>query len=78
MDQIQLSFGERVKIERNRRGMTQTQLAEAADVSRDVIMRIEQGNDTLMSNAARIAAALGMELAWQPGGPERRVPRAAP
>jgi transcriptional regulator with XRE-family HTH domain len=57
-------FGRLVAACRKRRGMTQVQLADAAGISSDMIVRLENGGTGLrFPNIARLAAALNVDPA---------------
>jgi transcriptional regulator with XRE-family HTH domain len=60
----ELSLGERIKRVRNRRQMTQEQLAEKAEVSVDLIRKLEQEvrRTASMSSLTRIARALDKDV----------------
>ncbi|WP_408647199.1 helix-turn-helix domain-containing protein [Tessaracoccus coleopterorum] len=47
---------------RKLRGWSQTQLAEAAGVSRPTVARIEAGQRVSLSTLTRVAAAVGLEV----------------
>lgn len=55
-------FGDVVKDRRKQRGWSQDQLAEAADVSRPTVARIEAGAEVSTGTLSRIATALGLEV----------------
>jgi transcriptional regulator with XRE-family HTH domain len=58
------SFGERVRALRRARGLTQAQLAEAAELQTPAISRIESGQlGVSTSSAVRLARALGVSVA---------------
>lgn len=59
-----LSLGERVKRARTRRRLTQEQLAEKADVSVDLVRKLEQGvrHTASMSSLTRIARAVDKDV----------------
>lgn len=52
------TFRERVKEERKKGNITQSQLAESADVSLDIIKRLETGKSVKVEVAYKIAEAL--------------------
>jgi transcriptional regulator with XRE-family HTH domain len=63
-DAIVARFGQRLKEIRTSRGMTQLQLAEAAQVTISYITRLESGTSAPgIDLVARFAAALGTEIA---------------
>lgn len=57
------SFGTRLRELRQRRGLTQEQLAVKAGVYSRTVRRIEQGEDTTLGTLEAIAAALDMTAA---------------
>jgi transcriptional regulator with XRE-family HTH domain len=64
MDDLRRRFGRLVAANRRRRGMTQHQLAEAADLSDDMIGRIEMGaTGARFPSIERIARALDIDPA---------------
>ncbi len=70
-----VSFGVAVAMMREKRGMTQKQLAEASGIGRTVIARIERGDHapTLVTQI-KLARALNARLEVPPDGPVRFVP----
>lgn len=65
------NFGENLKAIRIKRGMTQDELAELLNTSKQVISRYENGQRyPKISAAARIAKALGVSLAELNGDPQ--------
>jgi transcriptional regulator with XRE-family HTH domain len=62
-DPIQLAFGTRLRSIRERKGLTQEQLADLSGLHRTYIWGIEQGrrNPSLI-NIVRIAEALGLKV----------------
>ena len=59
---MKLTFGEQIKEVRIQQRWRVGELADAAGVHRTLLWRIEQGQDTKLSNAIRIAHALGMVI----------------
>jgi transcriptional regulator with XRE-family HTH domain len=56
-------FGRRVRRERERRGWNLRQLGDASGgVSVNTVMRVEAGNDVMLSNAIMLSAAFGASL----------------
>jgi HTH-type transcriptional regulator/antitoxin HipB len=50
-------------------GMTQAELGERAQVSREMVLRFENGgNDIGLRRLLRLSAALGLEVLVRPGG----------
>lgn len=79
MVDLRKRFGKLVAAHRRRRGMTQYQLAEAADLSPTMIVRIENGSSgARFPSIERIAEALGVDPAelFTPGS--NRQGRASP
>jgi transcriptional regulator with XRE-family HTH domain len=63
-----MTFGDKLKELRTGRGLTQERLADAAGVPIGTIRDYEQGKrDPLLSNAQRLAGALGVSLDVFPG-----------
>jgi len=58
-----VSFGRRARELREEREWTLDQLADQSGVSRSVVLTIEQGDNTTLDTAAKIAKALGVPLA---------------
>lgn len=59
-----IEIGDRIRIHRERCGLTQEQLAEAAGVHRSTVQRVERGErDTWLSHLLLIAHALDVPLA---------------
>jgi transcriptional regulator with XRE-family HTH domain len=58
----QVKFGRTISAARKKRGWSQIELAEQADVSRPTIARAERGDDVTTANFAKIAQALGLTL----------------
>jgi transcriptional regulator with XRE-family HTH domain len=60
---ILLSFGQRVKTERLKQGLSQEELAEKASVHRTYIGMIERAEKNItLTNIEKIALALGIEI----------------
>jgi DNA-binding XRE family transcriptional regulator len=70
-----VNFGDALAAMRERRGMTQKQLADASGIGRTVIARIEGGNHapTLITET-KLARALNARLEVPPNGQVRFVP----
>lgn len=72
-------FGRGVRALRERRGLTQTQLASRLDWSRSKVSRIERGRlagvafDDLERVAGELDARLGLDLAWRAAGLDRLI-----
>ena len=61
MSYLKTSFGRRIRALRKRKGMTQEQLAEAADISVDFLSLMERGvNAPSFATLERLADALGV------------------
>jgi transcriptional regulator with XRE-family HTH domain len=74
MADLRKRFGKLVAAHRKRRGMTQAQLAEAAELSPTMIVRIENGSSgARFPSIERIAGALGVDPAelFTPGSNQR-------
>lgn len=57
------AIGDRIRVLRRARGLSQEKLAELAGIDRQAINRIEQGHASpLLDNLIRITAALGARL----------------
>lgn len=60
-------LGSTIKQERKRRRLTQTALAEHANVSRGVVQKLEEGRGTVaLENALRVLHTLSLDLAVLP------------
>jgi transcriptional regulator with XRE-family HTH domain len=61
--QILLNFGQKVKAERIKQGLSQEELAEKASVHRTYIGMIERAEKNItLTNIEKIALALGIEI----------------
>ena len=61
--QILLNFGQKVKAERAKQGLSQEELAEKANVHRTYIGMIERAEKNItLTNIEKIALALGIEI----------------
>lgn len=61
--QILLNFGQKVKAERVKQGLSQEELAEKANVHRTYIGMIERAEKNItLTNIEKIALALGIEI----------------
>ena len=74
-----LTIGAQVKLERERAGLTQAQLAEHAGVTQPLVAAIEMNYDVKLGSVQRVANALGKlpgakDLSFMPGAvaPETR------
>lgn len=65
--QTSVAFGHAVKVARNERGWSQTELGRQAGVSRPTVARIENGQDGHTTMLDKVAAALDLTLSIQPG-----------
>ena len=69
-DELQALFCSRLKQARSNRRMTQSALAEASDLTVDMVSRIERGTSFPSFNAlARLVEALEVDPAFLFGGP---------
>jgi len=57
-----VTLGDRVRQERDRAKWSQAELARAADVGRDAVVSVENGNDPRASTVARLSQALAERL----------------
>lgn len=57
-----MSLGGQIKDARNQQGLTQTELAERAGVSRPTVARVESGDDVSTATLEKVAAALGLTV----------------
>lgn len=57
-----MSFGEQIRTARMEQGLTQTELAERAGVSRPTVARVEAGEDVSTATLEKVAAALGLAI----------------
>jgi transcriptional regulator with XRE-family HTH domain len=63
MSNLKIDFGRRVRVLRKRKGMTQEQLAEVADISVDFLSLMERGvNAPSFATLERLADALGVPV----------------
>ena len=63
MDEILVKFGEKVRKERKRKGLSQEKLAEIADVHRTYIGMIERAEKNItLVNITKIASALNLTI----------------
>jgi transcriptional regulator with XRE-family HTH domain len=63
MSNLKIDFGRRVRVLRKRKGMTQEQLAEVADISVDFLSLMERGvNAPSFATLERLADALGIPV----------------
>lgn len=69
-DTIRLSdeLGEQLRLRREALGMSKAQLAERAGKVREVIYRLEEGEDTTVSSLLAVLSALGLALRLEPVG----------
>jgi transcriptional regulator with XRE-family HTH domain len=80
MDDLRARFGGLVKAHRVRLGLTQEALAERANISTDMVSKIEGGNSgARFGVVAKLANALGVDPAelFTPDLPAGRLQRAA-
>jgi transcriptional regulator with XRE-family HTH domain len=59
---LMAGFGERIKVLREARGWKQDQLAVAANLSRDTILRAERSDNVRVNSLYQIAAALKVPI----------------
>lgn len=57
-----MSLGGQIKDARNQQGLTQTELAAKAGVSRPTVARVESGDDVSTATLEKVAAALGLKV----------------
>jgi transcriptional regulator with XRE-family HTH domain len=63
-----MRFGQRLKEARERKGLSQSELARRCGVSRELITNVEAGRRTMsIRNARTIARELGVGLDWLAG-----------
>lgn len=63
-----MRFGERLKEARNRKGLSQAELARRAGVSRELINNVENGRRLMsLPHARAVARALGVGVDWMLG-----------
>ena len=63
--------GQRLRAQRNAKGMTQEQLAKKADTTQAVIQKIENGKSLRPRKIDKIASALDVKPAWLMFGDDR-------
>ncbi|MBX7244529.1 MAG: helix-turn-helix domain-containing protein [Candidatus Sumerlaeaceae bacterium] len=64
---VLLALGDRFRAARGAAGLTQDELAMAAGVGRELIIRLENGKPGVaLNHVARVAAALGLRLELTP------------
>jgi transcriptional regulator with XRE-family HTH domain len=61
-------LGAQLRQRRNALGMSKSQLAEKAGKVREVVYRLEAGQDTTVSSLLAVAGALGLALRLEPAG----------
>ena len=62
-NQILIRFGQRVREERNKQGLSQESLAEKAELHRTYIGMIERGEKNItLRNIEKLAKALGVSI----------------
>lgn len=61
---MEVQFGQRVKVKREEKGMTQVDLAKASDLTQATISRIESGEVTQVrsENLKKLSQALGVTI----------------
>lgn len=57
---IAAELGQKIRDARRHRGWSQTDLADAADVSRPTVARVERGDDVSTATLGKLAEALGL------------------
>jgi len=63
MDDLRKKFGKRLQTLRRQAGLTQEQLAEAAEISVDFLSMVERGiNAPSFENLEKLAKALGVSI----------------
>ena len=69
-DTIRLSdeLGEQIRLRRESLGISKSQLAERAGKVREVIYRLEAGEDTTVSSLLAVLSALGLAMRLEPVG----------
>jgi transcriptional regulator with XRE-family HTH domain len=68
------TLGERLRVARQRLGMSQEELGMAAGLSQPAVSRLEYGGaPPSQETLGRLAVALGVELAWLQGRAEGRL-----
>ncbi len=68
------SFASRLKATRMARGLSQQELADAADMSQTAIGHLEHGRNKRSRESAKLAAALGVNEGWLVTGQESASP----
>lgn len=61
-------LGEQIRLRREALGMSKAQLAERAGKVREVIYRLEAGEDTTVSSLLAVLSALGLAMRLEPVG----------
>lgn len=61
-----MSIGQQIRKARNKQGLTQTELAAKAGVSRPTVARVELGVAISIATLEKIAYALGLDLSLIP------------
>lgn len=61
-------FGSIVKAQRKQRGWSQVQLADAADISRPTVARVETGSAVSTATLSKIAEVLGIDIVIEISG----------
>lgn len=64
MKDVHMIVADNIKDMRKTRGITQTELAEQADISIDTVIRVESGKSMSMDTFCKISRALGTSPAY--------------
>ncbi len=73
-DSMKLTYGDRLRLAREHKGLTQEQLVEISGVKQGTISKIERGDQNSSGFDAELAYALDIEAMWLKTGQEKFAP----
>jgi transcriptional regulator with XRE-family HTH domain len=71
---MKTTYGERLRLAREQKGLTQEQLVEKSGVKQGTISKIERGDQNSSGFDAELAYALGVEAMWLKTGKDEFAP----
>jgi transcriptional regulator with XRE-family HTH domain len=71
---MKLNYGDRLRIARKHKGLSQNQLAEISGVGQGTISKIERGGQDCSAADIKLALALDISPVWLSEGDERYIP----